>query len=90
MTSPRLPDGQHDQLPPHIRRSFDDQWRRIRAEEQLHAAAAPRTSRWLPWLLVAVTAAIGLIVATLAAVTAGPGHDFQPPIIIATYERPPT
>lgn len=90
MTGPRLPDGQHDQLPPHIRRSFDDQWRRIRAEEQLHAAAAARhTSRWLPWLLVAVTAAIGLLVLTLA-VAVGPRHDFQPPSTITTHERPPT
>lgn len=88
--TPPIPDGQHDRLPPHIRRGLDDQRARMMADDA--AAAGPPPPAWRPWLALAVTLLVGLALVGLMALL-GQAADGPPHVIThtpTTYGAPPT
>jgi hypothetical protein len=92
-----LSDGQHDQLPPHIRKGIDDELSRMRAEDAIAAAASrPAEPRWLGWVILLATLICGLGLIALF-VTIGHAANFdgsRDHVVIhtptTTYGAPPT
>jgi len=67
--TPPVPDGQHDQLPPHIRKGIDDQLHRFAREELVIAAARPGADfpAWLGWTVLAGLLVVGMALVLLFA-----------------------